>query len=80
MNELAEMRAISVEDASAERRWKVPAGRLGDPADADPLPAEQLVDLERQERSRPACPRPARAVGRGRPEVRRARLPVNRPT
>ena len=49
MNELAEMRAISVEDAYAERRWKVPAGRLGDPADADPLPAEQLVDLERQE-------------------------------
>ena len=37
MNELAEMRAISVEDAYAERRWKVPAGRLGDPGEAGDL-------------------------------------------
>ena len=37
MTELAEMRAISIEDAYTERRAKVPAGRLGDPAEAGDL-------------------------------------------
>ena len=37
MHELAGMRAISVEEAYAERRAKVPAGRLGDPAEAGDL-------------------------------------------